>query len=424
MDTKLQEQQKRYAELVVKIGINLQPGQSLRIGAELEHCEFVRLVSAIAYQNGARYVHVEWVDPPMARDRLQYSQPENLDFFPAYEVARHQEMLDDHWARLALVGPGFPNIFEQVDPGLMRRVAAVRAQKVKFYTRAVMANQLQWCVAAVPTAAWATQVFPALATDEAVTKLWPVILQMARVDQPDPLAAWRQHDRNLKRVATFMAREQVRAIRYLDPTLGADGKANIDLTVGLTARPIWIGGSSYTPGGVEFQPNMPTEEVFTTPHNQQVEGWVRTSKPAFPFARKVNDAYFRFVQGEVVEFQAATGQAVLEQFFQIPGARRLGEISLVDERSPVNQSGLTFYETLFDENAVCHIAFGKAYPEGLEGSAALSQEALRAEGVNESDTHVDFMIGTSTLQVNGICLDGREVAIMRQGRFTTEVVGE
>ena len=421
-DTSRQEQQKYYAELLIKIGVNLQPGQALRIGAELAHRDFVRLVSDAAYQAGARYVHVEWIDAPLARSRLLYSQPDYLDFYPEYEVARHREMVDDRWARLALVGTEYPTIFDDIDPTLMRRVAAVRPKKVKFYTQATMANLMQWCVAAVPTTAWAKQIFPDLPDNEVVDKLWGLILQMCRIDQPDPLAAWDQHNRNLKQVAAFMARRKVRSIRYFDPTPGPDGKPATDLTVGLTDRPFWIGGSSQTPAQVDFQPNMPTEEVFTTPHNQRTEGWVRTSKSAFPFDREVSNAYFRFTAGELVEFQAATGQEVLEQFFQIPGSRRLGEISLVDERSPVNQSGLTFHETLFDENAVCHIAFGRAYPEGYEGGTQLSAEELHVQGVNESDTHVDFMIGTSTMQVTGRCLDGQEVVIMHNGQFTPEVL--
>ncbi|MCX6043518.1 MAG: aminopeptidase [Chloroflexi bacterium] len=423
MSTNFQAQLELYADLLIKIGVNLQPGQSLRIGAEVAHREFVQLVCTAAYRAGARYVQVDWTDPSTARSRLLYSQPEYLDFFPAYEVARHREMADDRWARMALVGSEFPTIFDDVDPAAMRRVASVRSRKIKFYTQVVMANQLQWCVAAVPTAAWAQQVFANLAADEAMSQLWQVILRMCRLDQSDPVAAWRQHDYNLKQVANFMARNQVRAIHYFDPTPGPDGKPATDLRVGLTDRPVWIGGSSFTPTGVEFQPNMPTEEVFTTPHNARTEGWVRTSKPAFPFEREVDNAYFRFTQGELVEFQATKGQGVLDEFFQIPGARRLGEISLVDERSPVNQSGLIFYETLFDENAVCHMAFGRAYPEGLENGSTLSEETLRAQGVNESDTHVDFMIGTPTMQVTGICQDGREVVIMDKGQFTTEVLG-
>ena len=418
----LQSQQTKYAELLIKIGVNLQPGQSLRIGAELEHAPFVRLLSAAAYRAGARYVQVDWIDTPLTHNRLTLSEPAALDFFPEYEVARHRQMVDEGWARVSLVGPAFPDLLEQVEPATMRRVGQVRSQKLKFYQLSVMKNEMQWLVAAVPTVAWAKQVFPDLTAQQGVQQLWQTILRLCRADLADPITAWQGHNDNLKRVVNFMAQQQVRTIRYFDPTPGPDGQPNTDLTIGLTDQPVWIAASSHTPAGVEFLPNMPTEEVFSTPHNQRTTGWVRTSKPAFPFERKVDNAWFRFAAGEVVEFRAETGQQVLEEFFQIPGARRLGELSLVDVRSPVNQSGLIFYETLFDENAVCHIAFGEAYPEGLAGGNSMTADELIAQGVNKADTHVDFMIGTPTMQVLGLCADGREVTIMQNGQFTPAVL--
>jgi aminopeptidase len=219
-----------------------------------------------------------------------------------------------------------------------------------------------------------------------------------------------------------MAGHRVAALHFQDRVPGPDGKPSTDLRVGLTDFPVWVAASSLTPAQVRFLPNMPTEEIFTTPHNQCTDGWVRTSKPAFPLQRRVEDAYFRFEQGEVVEFNAALGQDVLEQFFEIAGARRLGEIALVDVRSPINQSGLLFFETLFDENAVCHIAFGEAYPEGVEGGANRTQQELAALGVNQADIHLDVMIGTAAMQVSGICRDGRAIAIMQDGQFTQEVL--
>lgn len=414
-------QQMLYAELLVKIGVNLQPGQSLRVGSELAHCQLARLVNAAAYQAGARYVQMDWIDAPTAYNRLVYSSPAALEYFPEYEVQRHRQMVDEGWARLSLVGSEFPDIFDDIDPSVMRRTAQIRAQRLKFYSEAIMANQSQWCVAAVPTPAWAAKVFPALPSDQGVTQLWQAIYGLCRVDQPDPVAAWRNHDEKLRQVTNYMRRQQVRTIHLYDASRQAGELPATDLTVGLTDRPVWVAASSVTPAGVRFLPNIPTEEVFTTPHNQRVNGWVRTSKPAFPLEREVSEAWFRFEQGELVEFRAAKGQAVLDEFFQIAGARRLGEISLVDVRSPINQSGLLFHETLFDENAVCHLAFGRAYPEGLEGAAELSEAELAAQGVNQSDTHVDFMIGTPTMQVDGLCADGRQVALMRDGQFVPEL---
>jgi aminopeptidase len=411
----------QYADLLIKFGVNLQPGQALRIDAELAQRDFVAQLSAVAYQAGARYVQVDWIDTPSDRTRYLYSQPAYLDFFPEYEIQRQQQMVAEGWARLALVGAEFPDIFDDVDPGVMRRVAQLRAQKLKFSTQAYMANQIQWCVAAAPTQAWAKKVFPALSAEQAEASLWTTILNLCRADQPDPIAAWQQHDRTLRQVTEFMQQQQVRAVHFLDSALGADGQPATNLTVALTDQPVWVAASSVTPAGVRFLPNLPTEEVFTTPHNQRTEGWVRTSKPAFPFERKVEDAWFRFVQGEVVDFRANLGQEIMEQFFQIPGSKRLGEISLVDVRSPVNQSNLLFYETLFDENAVCHLAFGHAYPDGLANGSTLTEAELAAQGVNQADTHVDFMIGTATMQVEGLCADGHTVAIMRDGQFVPEI---
>lgn len=418
----LEPQIERYADLLISSGVNLQPGQSLRIGAELEHADFVRLVVASAYRAGARYVQVDWSDAPTIKQRLRYSRPEYLDFLPEYEVARHQEMVNDTWARLALTGDAYPDIYDDIDPLRIRQIGQVRARKLRFYSQAQMSNHLPWCVAGVPTRAWAQKVFPTMEPVEAQSHLWDTVLRTCRVDQPDPAAAWHQHDQTLKRVVDFLARHQVRAIHFVDTQLGPDGKPSTDLTIGLTDAPQWLGGGAISTQGTPFFPNMPTEEVFTTPHNQRTEGWVRTSKPTFPLQRRVENAYFRFVDGEVVDYRAETGQDALDQFFAIPGAKRLGEVALVDVRSPVNQVKTIFYDILFDENAACHIAFGEAYPEGMAGSAAMDEATLLAHGVNSADTHVDFMIGTPTMALYGRCADGREITLMVDGKFAAEVL--
>ncbi len=412
----------RYAELLVRTGLNLQPGQSLVISAELEHAPLVRLVAAAAYRGGARYVDTVWRDTPTSRARLANAQAETLSFYPDYEVARYRQMVDEGWARLALVGAEFPNIFDDVDPQSMRTEVVARRQKTRFYSEAMMANKMQWCVAGAPTQAWALQVFPDQKPADALGQLWQMVLRTCRVDQPDPDAAWQEHHAALTGVTAFLAREQVRAVRFVDAAPGPDGKPASDLTVGLTDRPRWIAAGSTTPAGVPFFANMPTEEVFTTPHSRRTEGYVRISRPAVPFDRLVENAWFRFEGGEVVGFGAETGQDVLEQFFAINGTRRLGEVSLVDVRSPIHQAGVIFHEILFDENAACHIAFGEAYPAGMEGAEELSGDEQAAAGVNKSDMHEDMMIGTATMDVTGLTADGREVAVMRQGQFVPEAL--
>ncbi len=425
MDEKLEREIENYARLLVQIGVNLQEGQSLRIGAELEHRELVRLIAAAAYEAGARYVQVDWGDAPTAKQRLLHSRPEYLDYYPGYEAERHQYMLDHEWARLALVGAEFPDIFADVEPDAMRRTSMARSRLLKFYMDATMADRIQWCVAGVPTAAWARQIFPALGQEEAIAQLWRMVLHTVRADLPDPAGAWRAHGDALRKVSAFMARHDVRSVRFVDATTADDGKAVTDLTVGLTDRPDWVGAAAETPRGVSFLPNMPTEEVFSTPHRIRTNGWVRLTKPAFPFERPVHGAYFRFVDGECVEYRAEEGQEVLAQHFAIDeGAKRLGEVALVDVRSPVNQAGVVFHETLFDENAVCHIAFGQAYPSGVRGGAEMTASELAALGVNVSDTHLDVMIGAETMDVFGMCADGRIVQIMAQGQFAPNILNE
>jgi aminopeptidase len=412
-----------YAGLIVRTGINIQPGQSVRIGAELAHRELARALTAEAYRAGARYVAVEWQDALTTKQRFLHGREEDFSFVPNYEVARHQEMVDDGWARISLVGPEAPDAYDDVEPSAMRLSASARAKALKFYMQAMMANRNQWCVAGAATPAWAAKVFPDLAPEEALQRLWEVIFHTCRVDTPDPVAAWQAHDRRLKAAVQFMADHAIQGIRFVDRDTDSAGKPLTDLTVWLTERPQWIGAAAQTPAGVSFFPNMPTEEIFSTPDARRTEGYVRLSKPAFPFEREVKNARFVFEQGEVVGFEAEVGLDVLEQFFEIEGTRRLGEIALVDVRSPVNQANVVFYETLYDENAACHIAFGQAYPEGVKGGNDLNEDALADLGVNKSDAHQDVMIGRATLDAIGLCANGETVPVMEEGKFVAAIAG-
>ncbi len=422
MNDPLLAMQRAYADLIIHAGINMQPGQSIHVRAELGHRDFVRMLATRAYEAGARHVEVLWQDPLVSKIRLQHVQREHLGFIPEFEVARANEFLDDRWARIALVGEEYPDAFEEVEPAALREYQRSVYQKLGFFQQRMMNNEVSWCVAGVPVAPWAQKIYPEMDPAAALERLWETVLRVCRADQPDPQAAWQQHDVNLKKVSAFMDRQQVRAVRFLDSQPGPDGKPATDLTVGLTERPNWIGGASDNAAGLPFFANIPTEEVFSTPHRARTEGWVRTSKPGYPLQREVLDAWFRFEAGEVVEWRAAKGQDVLDQLFQIPGARRLGEVALVDVRSPINQSGLVFHNILFDENAVCHIAFGRAYPEGIKGGSKLSAEELDALGLNSSETHNDLMIGSDTMQVIGTCADGSEVMIMEDGMFVDAVL--
>lgn len=424
MDDRFEAAKQRYAELLIRTGVNIQPGQCLTVTAELAHADIARRVVAEAYRAGAKYVRVDWRDAPVLKARYVHSQAEFLDFMPDFEHAMFNEMAGGGWTRLALAGDEFPEHFADVDAGVIRRVSVARAKRAKAYTQAQMSNRFQWCVAAVPTPAWARQVFPELDEDAAVERLWRLVLATTRADQPDPVGLWNAHDARLRRVADHLTRDGIVAVRLFDPTPAPDGFASTDLTIGLTAAPYWVAPSSHTPAGNRFFANIPTEEVFTSPHRLRARGHVRSSKPSFPLDREVDGAYFRFEDGQVVAFDAVKGKEALQALFDIRGARRLGEVALVDVRSPINQAGVLFHETLFDENAVCHIAFGTAYTEGLIGSDDMSDEEREAAGLNDADTHVDFMVGTDTMDVFGVRADGSELPIMRAGRFVAELAGE
>ncbi len=413
----MDEQIAAYARLLLQVGVNLQPGQPLRIDAELGHREFVRVAVAEAYRAGALYVEVNWSDPLCQRARFIHSQEAGLDFAPDFIAARAREYLDRKFATLSLTGDEFPDAFVGVDPGRMLRARMASHAKLAFFMDALMADAVQWCVAGVPTAAWASKVFPGATPAEAVALLWAEIFRLVRLDQPDPAAAWRAHDARLTGIAHTLMIEQVRAVHFLDAATDEHGQARTDLMVGLTDTPAWVGASSTTPEGFRFMPNMPTEEIFSTPHLGRTRGWVRTSKPVYMIEQEVRDAYFRFEDGFVTEFRATKGGDALAKFFEIDGTRRLGEVALVDIRSPISVSGLVYGDTLFDENAVCHIAFGKAYPAGVVGGRAMGAESLAAMGANEARAHSDVMIGTDTMDVTGLRLDGSGLPIMRAGKF-------
>lgn len=424
MTSSLEAQQQRYAELLVKVGLNLQPGQGLFIQSEMVHRDFVQRVVVEAYKAGAKYVESSLGDPINGKSRFLHAAPDTLEYVPEWSIGLHRQMVDEGWARLALAGEEFPGLFDDIDPVLMRRAAVSRSQKLKFYSEAIMSMQMQWCVAAMPTANWARKVFPELPAAEAIDKLWQMILASVRVDQTDPVALWWAHDERLKRVSAFMKSSQVRAVRFIDTATDASGQPLTDLTVGLLDASQWLAASSSTPKAVRFFPNMPTEEIFTTPHRMRVNGYARMSKPGFPLGQQVDDALFRFKNGELVEFLSSKGEDILRQMFDMRGAKYLGEVALVDSRSPINQSGTLFYNTLFDENAASHIAFGRAYADAVEGGTVMGEAEREAAGINDSDTHCDLMIGTPTMRVIGICADGSEVTIMQDGQFVDEVAAD
>lgn len=412
-----------YATLLIRFGLNVQPGQAVMIDAEPDHADMVALCAAEAYRAGAKYVHVVLTDRLIAKQRFAHSAPENLDFVPGFLKAMLEEHARDDWARLVFTGSARPDAFDDVDPAAMQRDQVARYNAHRRYIAAQGAMQFQWCIAGVPTLAWARKVFPDAPEVEALDTLWANVLRATRADAPDPIAAWRRHDSRLKRVMAYLQSRRVRELHFLDPAPVSDGAPSTDLHIGLMERSLWRGGAQSSAKGVAFTPNVPTEEVFTSPHRERCEGYVRTSRPFFPLQREVSGAYLRFEGGEVVEARAEKGEPVLRQMLDIAGARRLGEVALVDVRSPVSQAGVLFHDTLFDENAACHIAFGRGLGLCLDGHDGLTESERMAAGLNDALAHVDAMIGTATLRVTGKTADGTDVVIIKDGRFTDDVAG-
>lgn len=428
----------QYALLLVRLGVNLQPGQSLAIKTEPIHREFALMLASVAYDAGAEYVAIEYSDMRLLGVRIRGSSEDALGRLPAYFEEMARERRDAGWAAISLVGEEDPSLPAQLDAKRMRILQTAEYRALMPWRSAMMGMKQQWNVAALPTPAWAQKVFPDLPATQAHARFWEEIRRIIRLDAADPMAAWEAHLANLAAARATLQGKQVRSLHFYDPAPGPDGKVSTDLTIGLTDRPHWAGGTSGLGPGEDgneanggevaaaatpvFLPNIPTEELFTTPHRLRVDGWMRTSRPSFPFRREVREATFRFEAGRVVEFSAGDGQEIYEQFFAVEGTRHLGEVALVDVSSPIFQSGLVFYNTLFDENAACHVAFGQAYPIGLEGGADLSPQELVEAGVNSSDLHQDVMIGTATLDVTGHLSDGSKLAIMRQGRYTSAML--
>lgn len=417
----LQNQIARYAELIVSQGVNLQPGRSVVIKAEIGNRDFVRALVTAAYRAGAKYVEVEWSDPLLLKERITHSRPEHLDYLPDALVTQAAERIREGWSNISVVGKEYPNLLEDADAEKVRLVQTVYYGKLEAWRAALMRNQMAWCVCAVPTPAWARQVFPEMGEEAALQALWQEILAAAHVS-PDSSRNWQEHIHQLERVAGFLNSRPIDSLHFYDPTPGPDGKPSTDLTIGLTAQPYWVSGSSPTTDGLIFSPNIPTEEAFVTPHRGQAEGWTRSSKPFFPFDQEVTGAWFRFAQGQVVDYGADKGQALLDQFFGVEGCRRLGEVALVDTQSPIFQSGLIFYNTLFDENAAIHLAFGRGYPIGIRDGGTMNPDELDALGLNLSALHLDTMIGTETMNVTAIYADGSQTPIMREGRYTAQVL--
>ena len=398
----------RYAELIVRFGLNLDHGQPVLLTAGLDQPDFVRLVVEKCYRAGASQVEVVWEDMPTDRLHQLYRSESSLSSIEEWKLARWKWVADNLPARLWLDSED-PDGMAGIDQGKRARSQMVWMPKVKPYRDAIE-NRHQWCIAAVPGLRWAEKVFPGVSGETAVEKLWSAILTAARADG-DPVENWRKHNAEIRSRCDMLNSLGLSALRYRS----ANGT---DFEVGLMPRSRFCGAAETDLSGRRFNPNIPSEEIFTTPKRGVAEGVLVATKPLSWQGSLIEDFSIRFREGRAVEVRAARGREALERMIRMDeGAAFLGECALIDFDSPINRSGILFYNTLFDENACCHVALGRGFNDCVKGYEELSRRELGELGVNDSLIHVDFMIGSRDLDITGITADGREIPIFRRGSF-------
>jgi aminopeptidase len=388
-----------YADLIVRVGANVQPGQTTFVNGLPEHVELVRAVARSAYRAGAGYVDVRYMDPHVRRAMIELAPEEALTESPRWFVER--VTASDGAAVIAITGEEEPELLADLDQARVGKATMVAAMEKMIEIQ--NARGTNWSIAAYPSAGWAEQVFG----EPDVERLWEAIAQTVRLDEADPVAAWREHSARLRARCDQLDALRLDALQFEGPGTG--------LTVGLLPESRWIGGGSETRDGVPFVANIPTEEVFTTPDWRRTEGTVRSTRPLALGGTVVRELEMTFSGGDAVEVRASSGgDAVRGQLATDEFAKRLGEVSLVDGTSRVGQTGITFLNTLFDENATCHIAYGTAILITAPDLAGLPPDEVRARGANVSSVHTDFMIGGPQVAVDGITHDGTRVPILRE----------
>ena len=403
----------RYASLVVRTGVNVKPGQEVVIQAPVETQAFVRKLVKHAYGAGAGHVTVIWGDDEVTR--LTYEHVDAAYFEQTPEWQRIQlDSLAEMGACFIFVEGADPQALAGIDPAKPAAASKARNTQCRAFRRGLDFNINPWCIAGAPVAAWARQVFPDMCDEAAIYRLWCAILSVARADGDDPESDWELHDATFEKNLRFLNEQHFVALHYTSEN-------GTDLTVGLTDKHLWAGGCGETPDGHPFFPNIPTEEVFTSPDCERVDGIVYSALPLIRYGSKVDGFWLRFENGVVVDYDAVVGRDVLTAILNTDeGARRLGEVALISKNTPISESGILFYDTLYDENASCHLALGIGFAECYEGGYEMTPEELRAHGVNTSSTHVDFMIGTDDMDIMGICADGSEVPVFVNGQWSWE----
>ncbi|MHB8776189.1 MAG: aminopeptidase [Anaerolineales bacterium] len=417
-----QEMLAKYAEAIVKVGLNIRAGQRLIItlgatrGVPHQFSPLVHEISKAAYAVGAKYVEAVWGDEEMLRLRARHAPIDSFDEYPTWQIQAILNMIENGDALLSIAGSN-PDLLGSLDPEVVGELQRTHLENWGPVSEKVTTNAVNWCVVAAAGEAWAQKVFPDLAPEKAQEKLWNVIFETTRIDQSDPIAAWETHIASMRERAKYLQAKQYTGLHYRAVASG-DKAPGTDFTLGLPNGHKWISAQSLAQNGVTFTANMPTEEVFTLPDRNRADGVISATFPLSYGGTLIEDFQVTFENGRITKVAAKKGEAALQKLVDTDeGSQHLGEVALVPASSPIARRGHLFYNTLFDENASCHIAIGRAYRFTLAGGEELNDEEFLSAGGNVSLNHVDFMIGSPQMDIDGISKDGSREPVMRKGEW-------
>lgn len=409
MAMNLNAQLEKYAKLIVKVGVNVQPGQPVFVTGSIEVAQLVRLVAEQAYEAGASNVHVEWIDEALSRLKYEKAADDVFTRFPEWETAKRDEFVKNNGVFVSIISPN-PDLLKGIPSERISNFQKAQGNGLREFRRATQADKVSWSVVAASTKGWATKVFPDVEEETAVAKLWEAIFAAVRLDAADPVAAWAEHNETLHAKSDWLNAKRFAKLLYRAP--------GTELSVGLPEKHLWVAASSTNASGTPFMANMPTEEVFSVPDKTGVNGYVSSTKPLSYGGNIIDNFKLTFEEGRIVKVEAEQGQDILQKLVDSDeGSHYLGEVALVPHQSPISQSNVLFLNTLFDENASNHFAIGSGYAFNVEGGKAMSPEELAAAGVNASIVHVDFMVGSSDMDIDGVQADGTVVPVFRKGNW-------
>ena len=405
-----EEKLRNYAKLVVEVGINVQKNQPVVIRTPIEGAYFARELTRCAYEVGAKRVYVEFSDEEISKMTYEYASEETLGEFPVWETTKYDALVDQNAAFISISASN-PDLLKDIPANKIAAVQKASGKGLIKFRKATSNSEVCWCVVSIPTEAWSKKVFPECTTaEEANKKLWEKIFIATRMEEEDPVEAWKSHTELLAEKCRLLNEKKIKMLHYKAP--------GTDLMVELPKGHKWEGGGEYSTKGTYFVANMPTEEVFTMPHKYGVNGTLKATKPLVYAGNLIDEFSFEFKEGKIVSFKAAKGEEILGKLIETDeGASYLGEVAIVPNSSPVSRTGTLFYNTLFDENASCHFAIGSSYPTNIEGGVQMSDEELEAHGANTSMTHNDFMVGSDQLSIEATTESGEKFYILKEGEW-------